>query len=75
MMTQQEKPFEVNVNVKLVSENEVVKMAEILRKKHGVHAYAVAKHFMHEHLEIADKVHANAWARVAQHIFETTDIC
>ncbi len=74
MITQLEQKSEISVSCSLISQNEVEKMAEILRKRYGIHAYATAVRFAKEHVDIDDETHADAWARVARHLFETTNI-
>ena len=74
MMSHTVNNSEVSVSSSIVSQAEVEKMAGILRKRYGVHAYAAAARFVEEHIEIDDETHADAWSRVAQFIFETTEI-
>ncbi len=74
MITHQEQKSEISISSTLISNNEVEKMAEILKKRYGIHAYAAAMRFAQEHVDIDDETHADAWARVAQHLFETTEI-
>ncbi len=57
-----------------ITESEIEVMARVIEKRHKEHAFAVAHQFMKEHKSIGDNVRASAWNRVAQYIFENTEI-
>lgn len=52
----------------VVSVTEIESMAQVLKKRHGRCAYAIAHYFALEHESFGDEVRSKNWQRVASHI-------
>ena len=51
-----------------VCDEDIAEMAKILVKKYGEKAIEVADGLMHDHVEVADRRRASAWAAVSRYL-------